>query len=56
MEEQELVDVDQVAQRLSVDPSLLAELEDRVTPHVVVWRGEVRTPLWRWTDLLDLGG
>ena len=56
MEEQELLDVDQVAQRLSVDPALLSELEDRVTPHVVVWQGTVRTPLWRWTDLLDLGG
>ena len=56
MDDQEFLDVEQVAQRLSVDPRVLAELEDRVAPHVIVWRGAVRVPLWRWTDLLDLGG
>lgn len=56
MDEQEFLDVDQVAQRLSVDPAVLAELETRVAPYVIVWRGKERTPLWRWTDLLDLGG
>lgn len=56
MDEQDLLDVEQVAARLGVDSAVLSDLEAHVPPHCILYQNGSRTPLWRLSDLLDFEG